>query len=474
MDDRCEAWVGTYGHGEGFAFDSALNADGTLLFVTGFADKSSKGYGMKTVAFDARTGRKRWTSMYTGRTIDADEGSAIAVSHDGKTVYVTGRKDFRPTGCPGRECSDVVTLAYAARTGKRLWSAVYDGPAHAQDLGVGIAVAPDGSALYVLAMSEQERVCGGGNATLTPDYVTIAYRTRDGDRRWTDRYDGPRHCGDRPTGIAAGGNGLVYVTGSSAQGPVDDLDFLTIAYKGKTGRRVWGARREGGYCDDEPVAIAVSPRSHRVYLTGESGPNEGECWLEDGGEVKTTSYLTAAYSARKGKLLWASRFSAESSVSGIPMALAVTRQDRVLVTGLNFVGSFAVVTGEGQAVTVAYEGGSGKQLWGHVLSTGASSGNDIAVAPSGQRAFVAAGASGLGRGSESATIAFDVESGNVLWSARYGTRDDESIRSAAALGISAGPRRVHVLASAQRFGSPGDDPDLYPRTDFALTYRAGS
>jgi outer membrane protein assembly factor BamB len=132
-----------------------VSPDGRRVFVTG---ASSGGRldrdDFDTVAYSAATGKQLWASRYNGPGKLYDEPAAIAVSPDGRRVFVTG---LIPTPYGSRaygQSSDYATLAYNATTGKQLWASRYNN-------GTAISMA----------------VSGSSETRTAYDYVTIAYRS---------------------------------------------------------------------------------------------------------------------------------------------------------------------------------------------------------------------------------------------------------------------------------------------------------
>ncbi|HEX9519805.1 MAG TPA: hypothetical protein VF940_26965, partial [Streptosporangiaceae bacterium] len=69
--------------------------------------------------------------------------------------------------------------------------------------------------------------------------------------------------------------GTVYVTGGDT-GTSGSDDYATIAYDATTGARLWVARYNGPVGQNGANALAVSPHSGTVYVTGQSlGTNSG-------------------------------------------------------------------------------------------------------------------------------------------------------------------------------------------------------
>ncbi|MGH2554690.1 MAG: PQQ-binding-like beta-propeller repeat protein, partial [Actinomycetota bacterium] len=156
-----ERWVARYdGPGDGYGFASALGVspDGSTVFVTG---ESRSDYA--TLAYEASTGAERWVARYDGPGNSDDHAVALGVSPDGSAVFVAGSSLGVEAGY------DYATLAYDASTGAERWVASYDGPANEGDFARALGVSPDGSTLFVMGHS-----LGLGAGF---DYATVAYRS---------------------------------------------------------------------------------------------------------------------------------------------------------------------------------------------------------------------------------------------------------------------------------------------------------
>jgi len=67
------------------------------------------------VAYRAATGARLWTRQYSGGGFDG--AAAVAVSQDGKRLYVTGTS----SGPEINADTDYATIAYNAVSGATLW-----------------------------------------------------------------------------------------------------------------------------------------------------------------------------------------------------------------------------------------------------------------------------------------------------------------------------------------------------------------
>jgi hypothetical protein len=129
------------------------------IFVTGSDTGFTTGQDYATVAY-TYNGAKLWVKRHVGPDI-RDEANDIGVTPDGMAVVVTGHTYGSTTG------SDYATVAYATSSGAKLWSKRYNGPVDGDDEAPGLAIKPDGSAVFVTGYSV--------GTSMTSDVATIAY-----------------------------------------------------------------------------------------------------------------------------------------------------------------------------------------------------------------------------------------------------------------------------------------------------------
>ena len=358
----------------------AVSPDGATVFVTGHA----RGWGTyrdyATVAYRAATGRQLWTSRYTSPGRHDDDASAVAVSPDGATVFVTGTSTGRRTG------EDYATVAYRAATGRQLWASRYNGPGN-WDEARSVAVSPDGATMFVTGTSWKD--------TTRDDYATVAYRAATGRQLWASRYNGPRNDWDEAQSVAVSPDGTaVFVTGSSGR-DTSGGDYATVAYRAATGRRLWASRYNAPGNWDGASSVAVSPDGTTVFVTGTST-----------GRMTGEDYATVAYRAATGRQLWASRYNGPANNDDLAYAVAVSPDGTtVYVTGESFGGP---ATGFDYA-TVAYRAATGRRLR---ISRYNGPGNDldaayaVALSPDGTTVFVTGWSKNRTSGYDYATIAY--------------------------------------------------------------------
>jgi len=177
----------------------------------------------------------------------------------------------------------VATVAFDAQSGATLWTSRYDGPAHDLDVGVGIAVSPDGSKVFV-----------GGSTGGPSNFLVLAMDAATGDGLWTRRYGAIYGGSDDISAIVLSPNGsTVFVTGTSYIG-FAQRTWTTIALDATTGKRQWLKRLGDANHGESPSALAVSPDGTTLYVTGESVPPG----------YSDQRFVTVAYDSATGNRLW--------------------------------------------------------------------------------------------------------------------------------------------------------------------------
>ncbi len=228
-----QLWMATYNpslNGFDTAQAIALSPDGTQVFVAGQSDGTdinmSPDYAV--VAYNATDGVQQWAARYDGPAQKGEQVTALAVSHDGARVFVTGASQGQTTD------NDYATVAFDAATGTQLWVAVYDGPAHGFDAAEAVVVSPDNGTVYVTGSSDGGTPSGSGvspdSFVNNMDWATIAYDAATGAEKWVARLDGPVHGNEIATAmvLSSDGNSL-YVTGANTAN--NFLDYLTVDYE---------------------------------------------------------------------------------------------------------------------------------------------------------------------------------------------------------------------------------------------------
>ena len=265
-------------------------------------------------------GAQLWAKLYNGSPT-LGHAESVAVSPDGKTVFVTGSK--------GED--DYVTIAYNAATGAQLWFKRHSGVLlSANGYYNSVAVSPTGGAVYVTGINGDASSAGAG-------YDTIAYNAATGAQLWAKRYSSSG--GALSLAVSPDGS-TVFATGETFR-PGAGIGYATVAYNAATGAQLW-AKSYVGNLGAIPRAlaysVAVSPSGGTVYVTGLS-------WKAG------FDYATIAYNAATGAQQWIKlyAFPGNNSTEGLgPVAEAVSpTTGTVIVTGADVAGEWA---------TVAYSG----------------------------------------------------------------------------------------------------------------------
>jgi DNA-binding beta-propeller fold protein YncE len=327
-------------HGEAGGRSLAVSPDGKTVFVA--ADATGKGgtTAFTTLAYDAATGATRWIAWYEGTGYGHNGPSALAVSPDGSKVFVTGL-----SGGPDGEV-DYATVAYDAVTGRQMWSARRGSPGR-QNYPTALSLSQDGRLLVVTGDSKYS-----GRSY----YMTVAYDAATGSRRWTSRYDS---VGGGSSAVTVSPDGTrVYVTGQ-----FENDFYATVAYDAKHGTQEWDARYQGARCCTSWASgLVVSPDGAAVYVSGSSLDQRGQ-------QVATT----VAYDAADGSQRWAASYGhpSEGNAIGIStdgtMVVVVGDTIRSQVRGARW---NAQPPSSSLMVTVAYDSMTGDQLWARTVGGG--------------------------------------------------------------------------------------------------------
>ena len=293
----------------------AISPDGTTVIATGGAYDAfpvgATDSRIVTVAYDAATGVERWSATWDGNSAAVDNSKVVSFSPDGRSVYVGGIT----TGAPG--ALNYVTIAYDVVRGKQRWVSIYRGlNAGGTNALYDLAVSPDGKHVYVTGESagprefqldyatvaydarngrqlwvsrqessfvnrayhlaaDQDHVYVTGDSYSGPsgaDYqaLTVALRGGDGSVAWQQRLGGPGYdCG---RAIAVGG-GRVVVTTQSPSGSADQgLTALTAAYDAATGQQLWVTPLADQARSQLANDLAIVPDGSRAYLIASTRP----------------------------------------------------------------------------------------------------------------------------------------------------------------------------------------------------------
>jgi hypothetical protein len=125
------------------AYEIAVDGTGTRVFVTGSSFGVGTDSDTATVAYDAVTGVELWSARYDGPDHLYDAGSSLAVSPNGANLYVAG------SSVGAASDYDFVTQTLDAATGATVWTNRYDGPGGGFDAPNAMALSQNGRRVYV-------------------------------------------------------------------------------------------------------------------------------------------------------------------------------------------------------------------------------------------------------------------------------------------------------------------------------------
>jgi DNA-binding beta-propeller fold protein YncE len=438
-----QQWLARY-NGPGTNDDEAVavvsSPNGNTVYVTGWSENGSDhGLDYATLAYDATTGMQRWASRYHRTDNSFEIARAMAISHNGRRLYVTGYTDAGYNGAP----SQYTTIAYDAATGARLWTAFFTAPFNSDiDIGTAqaIAVSPDDSRIYVTG-----NVTGSTNHfTSYNEFGTVAYDASTGSVIWTAYYAGTAGLSNSdniPWAIGVTPDGNHVVVAGQVSNTSSPLDFGTVAYDAATGAQQWAAIFNGQANGSDVVrALAVSPDSSEVFVTGESF-----------GLNNAYAYQTIAYNIADGSQRWAATYTGPAGTGDLPAAIAASPDGkRVYVTGL----SDGNGTG-GDYGTVAYDANTGTQAWvARYAQPGSDLGMAIAVSPDSSLVFVTGESAGATTHGDYATIFYDA-AGNEKFTGRYdGSASADDV--AGSIAVSPDGSRVFVTGVSPGLGTGSD------------------
>ncbi len=342
---------------------------------------------------------------------------------------------------------------WLAAPGTRLWVTRYNGPGNRADGATSVAVSPGGSKVFVTGYSH--------GRTSGDDYATVAYSASTGARLWVKRYNGPGNGTDRAASVAVSPSGTtVFVTGSSV-GAVSGQDYATVAYSAATGAQLW-VRRLNGHAkksDDGAASITVSPNGRTVFVTG-----SGDATEVVGGPPEGQNYLTVAYRAATGTVLWVKRYNGPGNGSDFASSVAVSPTGQTVYVNGSSVGAVS----HSDYATIAYNAATGAQRWVRRYNgpgNGDDLGGQVVVSHTGRTVFVTGTSLGARSFYDYATIAYNAATGARLWVKRYNGPGND-LDTAGSLAVSPTGRTVFVTGSS--FGTT-------PQLDYAtIAYNAAT
>lgn len=214
----------------------------------------------------AASGDEAWHRAYDGGVSGGDITEHIAISPDGRAVYIAGW--VQHWASPTTDMQDLLLIKYAY-TGGRKWVRRYAGPGSGVDQANAVLCDATGN-VYV-----------AGSATMVDGYtdlVLIKY-DKDGHRTWLRTLSVSINTGDSAWALALDGDGNVYAAGTTSN-LLTGNDTLLVKYS-RYGRRRWVRTYDSGAgLTDRSNSVVVDRRRGAVYVGGTSndGVNGGD-WL---------------------------------------------------------------------------------------------------------------------------------------------------------------------------------------------------
>ena len=257
-------------------------------------------------------------------------------------------------------------------------------------------------------------------------FTTVALDPGTGTQLWLDAYPGDLN-GAFAYAVAVSPNSqTVYVTGSSRTATTG-FDYTTIAYAASTGAQLWLTRYNGpGNGDDTARAITTSADGTKVYVTGTS---------YSGGSAGY-DYGTVGYDAATGTQLWASSYNGPaSSLDNGLRVLASPDGSAVVVSGNSWGASVLSMA------TVAYDPANGAQLWAaREAGANGTSFASLAMTPTGGLVFAAGTQTRGDNSTDLDVVAYVAATGSRLWVGSPGA----GTRNASDMAVSPDGTKVYV------------------------------
>lgn len=289
----------------------------------------------------------------------------------------------------------------------------------------GVFVAPDGNTVYTTGTLP--------NQTAEEDLVAAAYDAGTGVPVWTFQHRIPTRERGAAAALSPDGEQL-YLAGTLDR--AGEADYLVVALSTDDAAVAWTATLNGpldGF--DEPSAVKVSPDGARVFVTGKTdAPGPGHDWL------------TAAYAASSGALLWSAVHAAGAGLFGAKDLVVSPAGDRVYVTGLTWHDEPRLH----DATTIAYDAAIGAPVWTHSYNSAASDydeGRMVGVSPDGTRVFVAGPSVGAASEVDYAVLALSAGSGLLEWETRY----DQVLHEDWPKALAVAPDGAHAYVTGDTF-----------------------
>jgi hypothetical protein len=345
---------------------------------------------------------------------------AIAVAATGTFAVAAPGAAAASSGAGAAHRSSAVSQpAAAVPGGTQLWAQRFGG-AHLSATATSVAASPDKAVVYVTGITTKT-VIGLRNE------VTVAYNATTGRQLWLERYQGtgrhPRGGAGVPSITVSPDGATVYVAGDLARGAHND--YLVLAYNAATGAQLWVATPLAYGSIAQYHAVAVSPDSKTVYITGR---------LDFSGGIAAKSYDTIALNAATGATKWNTNTKFPPHVGHTITSIAVSPDGSTVFIG-------------GSSGTIAYDAATGAQLWLDAYKrVYERSRISLAVSPDSATVYVTSGSNAPGSVPHYWTAALDATTGAGVWQATY--HGPGTNAGTTAIALSPDGSAVYVTGSA--------------------------
>ena len=234
----------------------------------------------------------------------------------------------------------------------------------------------------------------------------------------------------------------VFITGRS----LDDTlgrDIATTGFSAATGAVLWSARYDRGAYDNGSAILATADS---VYVTGRS--------LD---ATNSYDWTTLAYDAVTGQQRWVRHVVGEEGVDDTSWSLAISPDGSTIYVG-GTVDDGASIPGD--AVVKAYDTATGDTLWTGTYDSGVYDGGfRVFAAPDGSAAYLAGGTRRGSDGIDFLAVGFEAQDpehlGEVLWTGSHASGQGSDNVSGAALS----PDGSTLVVTGQ--SNAGNDIDVH-------------
>jgi hypothetical protein len=266
-----QLWVSRY-NARGRAADGpvamTVSPSGAAVYVTGISifrsDAGERAFS--TVAYGTASGKSLWTRRYylpsRNPLKEGNVATSVAVSHDGKRVFVAGRSTKKGLGV------GFATVAYAATSGRQLWVRRYQTAKH-NDYAVDMLVSPRGGGTVIVA---GDSVLGGlGGSVTRSDDLVVAYTESTGRTKWVSRIADDNFAEEYVGDAALSPDGRSFYLAGTAYlvdkyGGREPGTSLTVAANVATGHQSGSQTVSTDMSGQEGALVTVNPDDGTVYI----------------------------------------------------------------------------------------------------------------------------------------------------------------------------------------------------------------